>query len=122
MVNYNPYYNQPSVYPPYQQYMSQPAAQNNVGIVWVQGEADAKARFVPSGTSALFMDNENSVFYIKTVDNNGVPLPLRVFDFTERTAEQETNPIPDYLSEDALDKRISDLIDKKMSEKKGAKK
>lgn len=54
-------------------------------IVWVQGENDAKARPVIAGHSALFMDSENTCFYIKTVDASGIPQPLRVFDYKERT-------------------------------------
>lgn len=34
----------------------------------------------------LLMDSENSTFYIKTVDSSGMPQPLRIFDYTERTA------------------------------------
>jgi hypothetical protein len=30
------------------------------------------------------MDSENSVFYIKTLDASGMPLPLRTFDYSER--------------------------------------
>ena len=31
------------------------------------------------------MDSENPVFYIKSADVSGIPLPLRVFDYKERT-------------------------------------
>ena len=121
--NYTPYM---SSYQTPQQTPNNSINQNNQSIVWVQGEADAKARFVSAGNSALFMDSEKPVFYIKTVDMSGMPQPLRVFDFTERTQEEVTatpmDSIPDYLKEDALDKRISALIDKRMGEKKGVKK
>ena len=59
-------------------------------IVWVQGENDAKARPVIAGHSALFMDSENSCFYIKTVDNSGIPQPLRVFEYKEKVATDKT--------------------------------
>ena len=47
--------------------------------------------FVPAGQNVLLMDSESSCFYIKSTDNAGMPLPLRIFDYTER--KQETNAI-----------------------------
>ena len=35
------------------------------------------------------MDSEKSSFYIKTVDASGMPQPLRIFDYAERTAAQK---------------------------------
>ena len=32
------------------------------------------------------MDSESSTFYIKSTDASGMPQPLRIFDYTERTA------------------------------------
>lgn len=102
---YNPY--QPQVQPPMdrlaqlqaQQYqpMQQPA-QSNQSLVYVQGEAAAKSWMVGAGQSVLLMDSENPVFYIKSADGSGIPLPLRVFDYTERNqnmpqnAQQAANP------------------------------
>jgi hypothetical protein len=51
----------------------------------VQGEEGAKAYMVAAGNSVLLMDSENSAFYIKSTDASGMPLPLRVFDYKERT-------------------------------------
>ena len=62
-------------------------AQQNNQITWVQGEAAAKAYPVGSGNSVLLMDSEESVFYIKSTDQSGMPQPLRVFDYKERTAQ-----------------------------------
>ena len=82
-----------------QQYqpMQQPA-QSNQSLIYVQGEAAAKSWMVGAGQSVLLMDSENPVFYIKSADASGIPLPLRVFDYTERTQNtsqnvpQATNP------------------------------
>lgn len=65
-----------------QTYYQPPAPQS--GITWVQGEEAAKAYTVAPGCSALLMDAEGSTFYIKATDQTGMPLPLRIFDFTER--------------------------------------
>lgn len=82
-----------------QQYqpMQQPA-QSNQSLIYVQGESAAKSWMVGAGQSVLLMDSESPVFYIKSADASGIPLPLRVFDYTERTQStpqnvpQTTNP------------------------------
>lgn len=64
--------------------MQQPA-QSNQSLIYVQGEAAAKSWMVGAGQSVLLMDSETPVFYIKSADASGIPLPLRVFDYKERT-------------------------------------
>lgn len=56
---------------------------NSSGIIWVQGEAGAKAFPVQPGNSVLLMDSESDCFYIKSTDASGVPMPLRTFSYTE---------------------------------------
>lgn len=75
----------------YQQQMTQPAQQNSGGILWVQGEEGAKGYLVAAGNSVMLMDSENSTFYIKSTDASGMPLPLRIFDYTERTMAPKTH-------------------------------
>lgn len=65
---------------------AQQAAQQSAPIIWVQGEEGAKAYMVAAGNSVLLMDSEASTFYIKATDTSGMPQPLRIFDYTERTA------------------------------------
>ena len=79
----------------YQQPMMGQAAQQTQGtpsIIWVQGEEGAKAYMVAAGNSVLLMDSENSAFYIKSTDASGMPLPLRVFDYKERTTAAKMPP------------------------------
>lgn len=79
----------------YQQPMMGQAAQQMQGtpsIIWVQGEEGAKAYMVAAGNSVLLMDSENSAFYIKSTDASGMPLPLRVFDYKERTTATKMPP------------------------------
>lgn len=79
----------------YQQPMMGQAAQQPQGtpsIIWVQGEEGAKAYMVAAGNSVLLMDSENSAFYIKSTDASGMPLPLRIFDYKERTTAAKTPP------------------------------
>lgn len=93
---YNPYQYYQPVYqgiPQMQQYQMpqpQPQQQSSAGIIWVQGEEGAKAYMVAPGNSVLLMDSENSAFYIKSTDQSGMPLPLRVFDYNERTGDRQS--------------------------------
>lgn len=70
----------------------QSAQQAAPSIIWVQGEEGAKAYMVAAGNSVLLMDSENSAFYIKSTDASGMPLPLRTFDYKERTTAAKTPP------------------------------
>lgn len=58
--------------------------QTNNGLIWVQGESAAKSYLVAPGNTVMLMDAENSVFYLKSADISGMPLPLRIFDYKER--------------------------------------
>ena len=53
-----------------------PTPQSNP--IWVQGEEGAKAYMVSPGSSVMLMDSENTVFYLKSSDQSGMPLPLAV--------------------------------------------
>lgn len=75
-------------------------ATSNSGITWVQGEAAAKSFPVGAGQSVLLMDSEDSVFYIKSTDQSGMPQPLRIFDYTERTAQHSEAGVAKVPSED----------------------
>lgn len=68
------------------QTVQQPQSSNSV--IWVQGEAGAKSYLVAPGQTVWLMDSENLVFYIKSTDQSGMPLPLRIFDYTERNGAQ----------------------------------
>lgn len=104
---------------------SQAIPQDN-GIHWVQGEAGAKSYPVAPSQSIMLMDSENEVFYIKTVDASGMPLPLRIFDYKERFQEKEakenkevkeskqTKEIPqidmsNYITREEFEKRINGI-------------
>ena len=63
----------------------QPPRQNNSGFVWIQGgEAGAKSYLVAPGETVMLMDSENPVFFLKSADASGMPMPLRVFEYKER--------------------------------------
>lgn len=96
---------------------AQPQAQQNAPI-WVQGEAGAKSFLVAPGQSLILMDSEAEVFYIKSTDASGVPLPLRIFDYKERAASAQRpvqaaqNPAMEYVTRaefDALTAKIAEI-------------
>lgn len=91
---------------------------NDTGILWVQGEAGAKSWAVAPGKSVMLMDSESNTFYIKSSDNSGMPMPLRIFDYTERT--QSTQPVnviqheqidtSQFITKEEFEKRLSEFV------------
>ena len=61
------------------------AQQGNNGLIWVQGEAGAKSFIVAPGNTVMLMDSEGERFYLKSADASGMPMPLRIFEYKERT-------------------------------------
>ena len=108
------------MYPSYNYYPQQQLTQpvNDTGILWVQGEAGAKSWAVAPGKSVMLMDSESNTFYIKSSDNSGMPMPLRIFDYTERT--QSTQPVnviqheqidtSQFITKEELEKRLSEFV------------
>ena len=88
--NYFPQYYpsaQPQFVPQQMQNTNNQQQQTN-NLIWVQGENSAKSYPVSANQSVLLMDSENPVMYIKSTDQSGMPLPLRIFDYKERTQER----------------------------------
>ena len=75
----------------YQMPSMQQPPQTNQGLNWVQGEAAARSYLVAPNTTVLLMDSESQSFYLKSTDNSGMPLPLRIFDYTERATNTPQN-------------------------------
>jgi hypothetical protein len=82
--------------------------QSSTNIIWVQGESAAKAYPVMPGQSVILMDSEATLMYIKSTDQSGMPLPLRIFKYNEMT--QNGNPAPqaesknEFISREEFDK------------------
>lgn len=97
---------------------TQPVSSAN--FIWVQGEAAAKSYPVAPGGSVLLMDSENPVLYAKSVDTNGRPLPLEIYDLVKREdlkkAESESVDLSSYVTKDELASMISKEIEKAISE------
>ena len=113
----------PQMYQPYNYVPQQSVApqqqvqQNDSGILWVQGEAGAKSWAVAPGKSVMLMDSESSTFYIKSSDQSGMPMPLRIFDYTERNQQQPQNPVLQHKEIDTSQFVTWDDFDKRLKEK-----
>lgn len=89
------------------------------GINWVQGEAGARSFPVTAGQKILLMDSENNVFYVKSSDMSGMPLPLRTFEYKEVGVNVDSAPPTQnaYVTKEEFEKAIADLK-KNFKEKK----
>ena len=98
---------------------SQPMQQQSSQIIWVSGEAGAKSYLVAPGNTVMLLDAENSVFYLKSADASGMPLPLRIFDYKERTtaAQQafggsvaaETVNLDNFVTREEFERRMESI-------------
>ena len=104
-ASYQPMYYQPQYQPPQPTQANAFPSQNNVaatqptqgsGLIWVQGEAGAKSYLVAPNTTVMLMDSESEQFFLKSADASGMPLPLRVFRYSEisKTANKATEISP----------------------------
>lgn len=114
----------------YQPQMMQNYQQQQNGIIWVQGIEAMKSYPVGAGQSVLLMDSESNCFGIKTADASGMPLPLRIFDYTERKAASERVREPQsasvdtslFVTREEFEARIAQLSSSTAQSKKSVKK
>ena len=112
-----------------QQQPVQAPVQNN-NMIWVSGEAGAKAYLVAPNTTVQLWDSEAQVIYLKSADASGMP-SIKVLDYTIRDQTPANAPISaatnnpinttDYATHaeiEALTARVDAL--KAQIEKKGA--
>lgn len=125
-TSYQPLYYQPQ-YQPQQPVQAQPqntSINNNQGngLIWVQGEAGAKSYLVAPNNTVMLMDSESEQFFLKSADASGMPLPLRVFKYSEVSKTPETAKIgtlgnnTEYALKsdlDALRGRVDALLNEK---------
>ena len=73
---------------PQQQMQQQP--QNVGGLIWVSGEAGAKAYLVAPNTTVQLWDSEANCVYLKSADATGMP-SMKILDYTIREGEKPRN-------------------------------
>ena len=110
------YYNGfPATYQPV--YQPQPVQQpQQNGIIWVSGEAGAKAYMVAPNNTVQLWDSESQTIYLKSADASGMP-SFKVLDYTIRdTGKNGSNTAPvltdDKLSTFATKDEIKAISDK----------
>lgn len=79
-------------------------AQN--GIIWVQGEAGAKAYPIAPNTTVQLWDSEDQVIYLKSADASGMP-SMKILDYTIRETGKAVKS--DYVTREEFEKAISEL-------------
>jgi hypothetical protein len=84
----------------------QQSPQPGLVVRFISSEDEAKSfSDISAGSSAILMDTNADVFYIKSIDDSGMPMPLRVFDYKERLPD----PGKRYVTYDELTKILDDL-------------
>jgi hypothetical protein len=85
----------PQYFPQYQPFSAVPAQNNSQsqqnGIIWVSGEAGAKAYLVAPNTTVQLWDSEAQTIYLKSADASGMP-SMKVLDYTIRDSHK-TAPV-----------------------------
>lgn len=141
MANYNPYtgwWNNGVQYNPVPYITTTPNTMNltpsgpitgrrSSGIVWVQGIAGANAfNDIAPGDSVPLFDSENPVIYIKSVDMNGRPKELEIYDLVKRqsTTAPVAPPIDTtkFVARDELDSFVENKVKEIMKRNKNGKK
>lgn len=87
----------PMTYQPQQMYYPQMPQQNQGqqtpngnSLIWVSGEAGAKAYLVAPNTTVTLWDSESQTIFLKSADATGMP-SMKILDYTIRSnAPQET--------------------------------
>lgn len=89
----------PMTYQPQQMYYPQMQNQgqqtpNGNSLIWVSGEAGAKAYLVAPNTTVTLWDSESQTIFLKSADATGMP-SMKILDYTIRSnAPQETVSTP----------------------------
>ena len=83
--------------------------QNNSTIIWVQGEAGAKAYPLAPNNKILLMDSENPVLYVKSVNASGIPDPLIVYDLVQRSEEQQVQKSESDARLNSIEERLKKI-------------
>lgn len=104
----NPVYTPVQPIQPVQTFPNNQVSPMTSDMTWVQGIEGARAYNLPPNRAIPLWDSERSTIYLKMTDASGIPMPIRIFDYTERAAEE---PKTEYVTADQL----NDILDKKFN-------
>lgn len=97
--------------------------QNN--MIWVSGEAGAKAYLVAPNTTVQLWDSEAQTIYLKSADGSGMPT-MKVLDYTIREAQAPNTPtlmqdnLPEYVTKHEFEEfveRVNKTLQKRKRER-----
>lgn len=100
---------------PQQLQMNGQQPQNSILTVFVNSEDEVNFYPVAAGVTVMLVSFNLKRFWLKSTGKNGVPEPLRVFDFEEIvTMQPQSQADQNYATKDEI-KTLSDKLDKLIS-------
>ena len=107
----------PMTYQPQQMYYPQmqnqgQQQQNGNNLIWVSGEAGAKAYLVAPNTTVTLWDSESQTIFLKSADATGMP-SMKILDYTIRNnTPQETvsDPHNDFATKVDVESVRKDIL------------
>ncbi len=124
-----PMNNPPMPMPNYggQSYQAQPQ-QMQTSIAFINGQIEARAYPVAPGNRVYLFDTDGRTYYVKGVDFNGMPLPFKVYDYTETVEQQyqaqsyasgaenqQTVDLSGYIRRDEVESMIANEVEKRLA-------
>jgi len=95
-----------------QSYQQPQMAQNQGGIIWIQGENAAKSYLVAPNSTVVLFDSESQTIYLKSADSTGLP-SMRILDYTIRDQKAHngvfSNPVGNFATKDEMDALRAEL-------------
>lgn len=112
-ATYQPMYYPPTIQQVPQQVPQPPTQQTQNNLIWVSGEAGAKAYLLAPNTTIPLWDSESQTIFLKSTDGSGMPT-IKYLDYTVRDAAQPTNNVVEgFATKDDLADLAAQLADLK---------
>ena len=123
---YNPFY-PPYYYQQQTQNAQSIPLQTGGSFYFVNSQKEVEDWIVGAGQTVFFFDRNSSVFYIKSVAQNGLSQPIEVYDYTQRASQQGSEAyagafdvnLDNYITRDEFtqfEAKIKALLDKEDEE------
>ena len=121
-------------YPMYQNqgysngYMQGQQANFENTFAWVYGDAGAEAYPVAPGRTVLLMHYNEPILYVKSVDMNGRPLPMEVYELVRKNSGYSQAPqlttqpqmnMNEYVKKSELESQVNDIMNRNMASQRG---
>lgn len=99
-------------------------------FAWVYGDAGAEAFPVAPGRTVLLMHYSEPILYVKSVDMNGRPLPMEVYELVRRNngysqapqlmgqvSQQPQMNMNEYVKKSELEGQVNDIVNRSMAQR-----